>query len=172
MIVSQLSHAGSVRSSSVASATAGSTFKEIDMTIQNQVLSTEARNGMSYRREIWSMEGNDPVEMNAVYNADGIYVGDTETADYLASKGILPEGRTTRSSVCSIGFSAKDQKWYGWSHRAIFGFSIGDVATEGDCVCEPGSVDPAQDVTVPVGFTAKTLDDAKRMAIAFAESVG
>ncbi len=141
------------------------------MSIQAETLSTEARNGMSYRREIWSMEGNDSVELEAVYNAQGVYVGDKEMADLLAEKGILPEGRTPESNVCSIGFSNRDQKWYGWSHRAIFGFGIGDIANKGDCVCESGSCDPTADVSVPVGFEAKTLDDARRMAIAFADSV-
>lgn len=141
------------------------------MGIETQILSTEARNGMSYRREIWSMEGNDAVEMDAVYNAAGVYVGDNETADFLAEKGILPEPKRPTSNVCSIGFSTKDQKWYGWSHRALYGFGIGDIAKEGDCVCETGSCDPSADLSVPVGFGAKTLDDAKRMAIAFADSV-
>jgi len=131
------------------------------MSIQTEVLSTEARNGMSYRREIWSMGGNDPVEMEAVYNAHGVYVGDKATADFLADKGILPEPRTEHSSVCSIGFSHKDQKWYGWSHRAIHGFAIGDVVKDGDCACEG----------LPVGFEAKTLDEAKQIAMAFAASV-
>lgn len=142
------------------------------MSIQTEILSTEARNGMSYRREIWSMEGNPSVEIDAVYNAHGVYVGDKEWADYLAGKGIIPEAKQSDSNVCSIGFSYQDQKWYGWSHRAICGFAPGDIAKEGDCVCESGSLDPeAPDYSVPVGFEAKTMEDAKRMAIAFADSV-
>ena len=35
---------------------------------------------------------------------------------------IVPEKRTPTSSVCSIGKSMKDGKWYGWSHRAYGGF--------------------------------------------------
>lgn len=31
---------------------------------------------------------------------------------------------------------------------------------------------PEDDISLPVGFTAKTIDDAKQMAMAFAESVG
>ncbi len=131
------------------------------MSIQTKTLSTEAKNGMSYRREIWSMEGNDPVEMDAVYSAHGVYVGDLETADYLADKGIIPETKRADSSVCSIGFSHKDHKWYGWSHRAMHGFGIGDTIAEGDCASE----------SLPVGFKAESLDDAKLMAVAFADSV-
>ena len=61
----------------------------------------------------------------------------------------------------SIGFSEKEQKYYGWSHRAIYGFGIGDIVKEGDVIAESFSV----------GFEAKNLDDSKRMAIAFAEGV-
>lgn len=132
------------------------------MSIQTEVLSSEARNGMSYRREIWTMEGNAPLEMDAVYSAGGVYVGDIETADFLAEIGIIPEPSTDQSSVCSIGFSEKDQKWYGWSHRAMCGFGIGSIAKDGDIVCDEG---------LPVGFEAKTLDDAKMMAVAYAANV-
>jgi hypothetical protein len=33
--------------------------------------------------------------------------------------GIVSQGN-------AIGFSEKEQKWYGWSHRAIHGFGSGD----------------------------------------------
>jgi hypothetical protein len=48
-----------------------------------------------------------------------------------------------------------------WSHRAIYGFAIGDTVKEGDCVAD----------YLPIGFTAKTKADCKKMAIAFARSV-
>ncbi len=117
--------------------------------------------------------------MDVAYTPSGDYIGDVETARMLCSeRGISPERRTPNSSVCSIGFSDRDQKWYGWSHRAIFGFSVGDVAKEGDCVCSSGWTDeylaehPDEDSSLPVGFEARTLCGAKRMAVAFAESVG
>ena len=71
-----------------------------------------------------------------------------------------------KSTSIGIGFSEKEQKWYGWSHRAIYGFGIGDEVKEGDCCASaaPGKA-------LPVGFKAKTLNDAKKMAEAFAESV-
>jgi len=131
------------------------------MSIEKKVISEEARNGMLYRREGWSVGGNPDTELDAVYSVAGNYIGDTATADYLASRGILPELRTETSCVCSIGFSEKEQKWFGWSHRALAGFGIGDEVAEGDCVAD----------SLPVGFKAASLDDAKKMAVAFAESV-
>lgn len=81
------------------------------------------------------------------------------------------------SDVACIGFSAQEKKWYGWSHRAIQGFGIGYIAKEGDNCTESGwdksylREHPEEDLSVPVGFEVKTMDDAKRVAIAFAESI-
>ena len=118
------------------------------------------------------------VIVEVAYTLAGQYIGTPDVAAFLCGKrGIAPETITPNGKVCCIGFSGRDQKWYGWSHRAIYGFKIGDVAAEGDCVCSSGWTDaylaehPEDDLSLPVGFEAKTLDDAKRMAIAFAESV-
>ena len=68
-------------------------------------------------------------------------------------------------------------KWYGWSHRALYGFGIGDEVHEGDLTNMSGFTDeylsehPEEDLSLPVGFVAKNLNDAKRMAIAFADAV-
>ena len=121
-------------------------------------------------------DGNDVV-MYSVYAPDGGYVGIIEDVSKYFSKGILPELSSPDNKVCSIGKSLNDGKWYGWSHRAMHGFQIGDVAKEGDLVTQSGYVEeyaklhPELDRTVPVGFTAKTEEDAKKMAIAFADSV-
>lgn len=39
--------------------------------------------------------------------------------------------------VDGLGFSEEDQKWYGWSHRAICGFGIGSKVKFGDCAYVP-----------------------------------
>lgn len=116
--------------------------------------------------------------MKSAYTPDGAYIGDSRIAYFLCKKrGIKPEYRTEHSSVCSIGFNEDEQKWYGWSHRAIFGYGIGDILEEGSSATTSGWTDeyleqhPEEDTSLPVGFTAKTLDDAKKMAEAFAESV-
>lgn len=43
-----------------------------------------------------------------------------------------PEKSDLSHAVASIGKSTKDNKWYGWSHRAVFGFGIGDKIFEED----------------------------------------
>ena len=126
--------------------------------------------------------GEGTVTRRGAYTPDGHYIGTTKFAHRLVAKrGIKPEplpGNTAMGSVCSIGFCEQDQKWYGWSHRALFGFGIGDIVAEGDCCASSGYVDeyiaehPEKDLSLPVGFIAKNLADCKRMAIAFADSVG
>lgn len=107
-------------------------------------------------------ENIDGTILQSAYTPDGAYIGSAKDAHFLcAVKGIRPQLRTPTSNVCSIGFSVKDAKWYGWSHRAIHGFRRGDVVKEGDCTA----------AGLPVGFRALSIRDAKRMAEAFAESV-
>ena len=160
-----------------------------------------------------------PIEMKSAYTARGDYIGDPATAKTLCEKmGIKPELITHEHNVCSIGFCENDQKWYGWSHRAIYGFGVGSTTKKGDCGYTPSNVGDLVDEyaelydnieivdgrtiaihesTTPmtdelggmicVGeatepeplliktgkgvWTARTLEDAKQMAIDFANGV-
>jgi len=75
------------------------------------------------------------------------------------------EKRTPGSAVHSIGYSPKEKKWYGWSHRAIYGFGVGSKCKEGDCHFTP------KDRGGKGKWTAKTIAGAKQMAKDFAEGV-
>ena len=167
-------------------------------------------------------QGSNSFEITHAENPDGNYIGDSKTAHYLCVKrGIKPDV-INGASVCSIGFCESENKWYGWSHRAINGFGIGDSVVRGDCAyvpsCEEDEVLCALDfwgnsgergvkyseiktdehgkLYIDIEFpdskcseisgirhylkgnygkgewVANTLDDAKQMAIDFAESVG
>lgn len=67
-------------------------------------------------------------------------LGDSFQA-YLDERGIVPERLRPDAYSCVIGFSMREQKWYGWSHRAIYGFGIGDSVEPGHCAYQP--TDPA-----------------------------
>lgn len=129
--------------------------------------------------ERWRMDpSEDWTPIKAAYNKNGDHIGEYDDAIHLCdNKGILPELSDPDHNTCSIGFCEREQKWYGWSHRALFGFGIGDKVSEGDCSASSGWVDgitpegEPDPLVLPVGFVAETLDDAKRMAIAFAASV-
>lgn len=109
---------------------------------------------------------------------DGGYVGRPEDAYRYYQLGLrLIQKACPENKVCSIGFNPKEDKWYGWSHRAMYGFKIGDIVKEGDCCASSGWTEeylkehPEEDGSLPVGFEAKTKGDTRRMAIAFADSV-
>jgi len=80
---------------------------------------------------------------------------------YKEKHGIVSQKADPHHKVHSIGYSEKEKKWYGWSHRAIFGFGIGHT------VKDNGDAMP----TKFAGKTAKTIEDAKKFAIAFAREV-
>lgn len=73
------------------------------------------------------------VEMTSAYAPDGGYIGDEEAVKFFEERGIQPELAHQSDKTCSIGFCEKEQKWYGWSHRAIYGFGIGSKVKKGDC---------------------------------------
>jgi len=89
---------------------------------------------MNYTMTDWTIPGLEGETMRAAVNAAGDYIGDEETAKFLCSeRGINPELASPSNSVCSIGFCKAEQKWYGWSHRAICGFGVGSEVKRGDC---------------------------------------
>lgn len=76
------------------------------------------------------------------------------------------EKKNSDSSVSTIGFSPKDKKWYGWSHRAIYGFKVGDK------IFEPDYGDDKTPFNQHGSKDCKTLEDCKKAARAFADYVG
>ena len=114
-----------------------------------------------------------------ISNVDGGYIGSDRDYKFLVEEKelILIQKVEDSDNACSIGYQPRENKWYGWSHRAIQGFTIGDVVKENDLTTTSGYVEeyriqhPDEDMSLPVGFKAITLKDAKRMAIAFANAV-
>lgn len=103
---------------------------------------------------------------------------DVKTLMYLGiDLETLDTTREDTKGYAQIGFNPKEQKWYGWSHRGIFGFGIGDIVKEGDVCNTHGWTDdyiqehPEKDISLPVGFAALTIEDAKKMAIAYAKAI-
>jgi hypothetical protein len=124
--------------------------------------------GFVLRREIVETPcKSDPfLEWEMAYSTDGGYIGTYRDAYHICIKrGIYPQKRTPESGVCSIGFSTKNKKWYGWSHRAICGFKIGSKCRKGDCHYTPRNQGGKG------AWTAKTFADARQMACDFASSV-
>ena len=76
-------------------------------------------------------------EMEYVSKTDGSYltfVGLENDLKYLMDRGISEQIQTIHGGrVACIGFNPEEQKWYGWSHRAIFGFGVGAECKKGHC---------------------------------------
>ena len=78
--------------------------------------------------------------------------------DWLLIKG---EKRNPKHSVNSFGKSEADSKtWYGWSHRAIYGFKPGDTVKVDTIGNDTGKE-----------YIIKNDDQARQTAINFAEGV-
>lgn len=78
-----------------------------------------------------------------VSKIDGSYltfVGLEEDIKYLLRKGITEQLQNTENvsdHTVNIGFNPIEQKWYGWSHRAIYGFGVGSKCEKGHCHYQP-----------------------------------
>ena len=92
---------------------------------------------MTYELRECVLDGVPPPHHIAAYAPDGGYIGLKDWADSLDERGIQAQKRTPDSNVCSIGFCEREQKWYGWSHRAMYGFGIGSTVSKGDCGYQP-----------------------------------
>ncbi len=104
--------------------------------------------------------------MTSAYNYNGDYIGNPKDAVFICGKkGIKPEKSKKEHSVCSIGFCENDQKWYGWSHRAMIGFGIGDM------IFKERFGDASTHFTKHGDKPIKTFSDAKLSAKRFASYV-
>ena len=113
------------------------------------------------------IEDMDEMIIKSAYTPDGDYIGNSKMANYLCKKrGIQPQKRSPSSNVCSVGFQEQEQKWYGWSHRAICGFGIGDK------IYEERFTDDSSTPFIAHGDVAiANMRDARQAASNFAKSV-
>jgi hypothetical protein len=112
-------------------------IKEIQKTIKYKA-------GYEVRHELIDGKayGCSDVILKSAYTPSGDYIGDSKLAYRLCKQwGIKPEKNKPEHCICSIGFCEKDQKWYGWSHRAMCGFGIGSEVKKGDCACVPTNLE-------------------------------
>jgi hypothetical protein len=143
------------------------------------ILGVVKEDGYEIRKEEYSNKdygGEGTIVLEMAYTPSGDFIGDPKMAKALVEKfGITPEKIDASHSICTIGWAEKTQKYFGWSHRAIYGFKIGDTVKEGDSTAAPVGVSPNDSPDakygLPIGFVAQTKEDCRRMAIAFARSV-
>ena len=127
--------------------------------------------GYIYRREVTkdpTPSDNETLEMVNCYSSyTGEWIGNAKNTLFICKKKGLRQVQKSDPShcVCSIGYQPDEDKWYGWSHRAICGFGFGDriyVERFGD----------GHDLVTQHGpDTITTMEQAKQAAINFGESV-
>jgi len=89
-------------------------------------------------------DSNIPDDEGKIYysKVDGSYltrVGMENNLNFLLKRGVTEQIHDGYGELktCCIGFNPTEKKWYGWSHRAIFGFGIGSECKKGSCGYEP-----------------------------------
>jgi hypothetical protein len=151
------------------------TFKELysnsqilNENLERQLISKKVKEYYEVRKENVKLFADGKfTEIESCYSPKGKYLGDEKTLKYLINKKGITEFDVAESSdnVCSIGFNPKENKWYGWSHRAISGFGIGDKIFEENFGNDKTLFTQHGKVTI------KNLDQAKQSAINFANYV-
>ena len=86
--------------------------------------------------------GTESHEYRSIFDDSYItHVGMEDQVKHLAKLEI------TKELTHGVGFSPLDGKWYGWSHRAIYGFKVGSTCEKGDSHYRAvDSTDTEQDV--------------------------
>jgi len=100
------------------------------------------------KKEEWQHDPNEPTTpMVQAYNHNGDYIGNVQEAEYICdTRGINPEV-ITKGKTCNIGFCEKEQRWYGFSQRGIYGFGIGSKITKSSCAyVSPSKLDFIRDI--------------------------
>lgn len=113
--------------------------------------------------EVWDF-GDGEQRFLMARNKNGDWIGEEPEARALASHGIAPELRDDEADVCTIGWSEESQKYFGWGHRGIVGFGIGDM------IFEEG-FDDALPFVKRGTRTIKNKTDAREAASNFAEYI-
>lgn len=122
----------------ISPALADAGFKETKDGFAEKLLDSSKceKTGFTKRRTLIAFGDENPdkaVELVSYHNNMGHYIGDEKVANLLHDRGIYPELANDDNKVCSVGYCEKEDKWYGWSHRAMYGFGVGDRVREGDC---------------------------------------
>lgn len=125
--------------------------------------------GYEVRTERHKVNNVDPIiTIKSACTPTGDYIGSSVRAYRLCKlRGIVPEKSRPSHNVCSVGFNHPEQKWYGWSHRAIYGFGIGSTVKKGDCAYVPATIDELFDsLTTPDddGFAWCKVTDVEKLA--------
>jgi len=121
-----------------------------------RVIEEENRGEYLYRKEIINGKEHggesELLIVNCYSTFSGDWLGGEDVAKMLCEKYSLTQLQKHEPghSVCSIGFNVEEQKWYGFSRRAIYGFGIGSEVSKGDYAYTPKTVDELYELITKV----------------------
>jgi len=94
-----------------------------------------------------SKRGDSDVYVSKIDGSYITHVGMEDKFKFLLKRRITEEiqdGYGEPRTIC-IGYNPTEKKWYGWSHRAIYGFGIGSKCKKGDCGYKPSNKEDFRD---------------------------
>lgn len=112
--------------------------------------------------------------MRVARTHSGAYIGNSRWAHRIfVNWGLIDVQPSELGQTCCVGFSPASKRWFGWSHRARCGFGVGDKLFDPDW--RPRGASEEEMDKMPFvrrgGRTIRSLAEAKRAALAFAEYV-
>lgn len=96
--------------------------------------------GISFKAQHYIIDSFTECYFSNVDKSYLTHVGMEESLSYLLSHGITEQIQNSKGVAehsSNIGFNPVDQKWFGWSHRALYGFGVGSEIKRGDCAYCP-----------------------------------
>ena len=121
------------------------------------------------------MRGRWTIIRRAMTNIGGHYIGEASWGHRIfVKRGLDDVQPQAEGQTCCVGFDVVKMEWYGWSHRAMVGFGIGDKIFDVDWKPKKSTTEEEMDKIKFIergGRTIKTLAQAKKAALAFADYV-
>ena len=113
--------------------------KHPEMIISTAVYEFDTNRVLTDPDEIQAKQSiGETMDYTTVSTKNGNYIGGIVESYQLSWLTRFESGFGGKGTV-SIGFDEKEQKWYGWSHRAMFGFGIGSTVKPGDVAYQPST---------------------------------
>ena len=91
------------------------------------------------KTEGFGLEESPDSYLSKIDNSYINFVGNEKDFKVYLKRGIKQlQSRVGGKTTC-LGFNEEEQKWYGWSHRAMFGFGVGSECKKGSCGYSAGN---------------------------------
>lgn len=109
------------------------------MATNREMFEESLKSGIPYylrREKGFDGKHKNPVVMVNAFTSNGKYIGHDRMARRMCGMhGVLPYIECP-GTMCRLGKSTKDGKWYGWNRHFYHGFGVGDVIKKNSIVAK------------------------------------